>query len=620
MINNRGQDKEAYLKIRFLCNQAIEDALDWAWLDTCCINKDSSAELSEAINSMFRWYHRAKCCYAYLVDIGPDILWLNDQAPALLQSQWISQIAKSKWFTRGWTLQELLAPQGVKFYGRKWNFVGDRDSLARILAHITGIRESVLKMPAKHISQCSVAEKMSWAASRETSRVEDTAYCLLGLFEVNMPMLYGEGERAFLRLQEEIIRSTVDHSIFVWQPRQPEERHLLLAPAPDRFTHGNLIVTIPHFHHDDGYNLGNTGLRITLPLVRTGIGDYWHAILGCRYRDDYQDVIALCLKNRVSNRNTPSTLFISPTIAHSQRYVPYKLPQKSEDLPTATSVTVSRTLPRTETQSETAGAKYWFSMEESSGVTIVAAYPPECFNSQTLVMDLAGSQIQYGGVLVSLTEDLINATGYELNSGHSRSLAIVFGGWTAPSAPQEVRRDLFGIFGIVESNLKNLANACRFAVSRSIYRSELATQHHVAWVRSVYTVPWRSGHNLNVSFKGDRLIGMLHEVVNEISVQLHPSHEARVAPMPVLRQSKEPDGNPLGVERLQDLVTSWIESDMVEDDVRGACYEGPDPNVVYELEDDARHVLEDEESDDEELDATVGGSTYDDFPRIQYTR
>lgn len=606
VINNRGQDKDSYLKIRFLCNQALEDAIDWAWLDTACINKDSSSELSEAINSMFRWYNKAKYCYAYLVDIGEEVLWHNPDHHVLTHTPWISQIAASKWFTRGWTLQELLAPREVKFYGKKWNFIGDRDDLAPVLARIAGIRESVLKAPAKCISQCSIAEKMSWASSRETSRIEDRAYCLLGIFEVNMPMLYGEGERAFLRLQEEIIRSTDDHSIFVWQPRRPEERHLLLAPSPDRFINGDLIVTVSRLHHVDGHHLGNTGLRITLPLVYTGIQDNWHAILGCRYRDDYQNIIALCLRNRVSGSKDPSTLFVSPTIARSQRYVVQKAPLKREDLPGSKNVIISRALPKAETQSQTAGAKYWFSLEESSGVSIVAAYPPAQFNTQTLVMDLTDSNIQYGAVLVSLTESLAHSNGYDENSWHSRSLAIVFGGWTAPGMAHDTNRDFVGIFGIVQSNLKNLANACRFAVSRSIYRSKEQSQHHVAWVRSVYTVPWSSDYHLGVSFKGDRQIGMLHEVVNVISIELQPSHESRSTPMPVLKQSKEPDGNPLSVERLQDVVRSWTESSMRDNEAREIENEGPDPNAIYELADDSwrGEPPEDESDDDGEVAAT----------------
>ncbi|QIW97938.1 hypothetical protein AMS68_003456 [Peltaster fructicola] len=605
LSNNRGQDKTAYRKIRFLCNQALEDALDWAWLDTCCINKDSSAELSEAINSMYRWYHRARCCYAYLGDIGPEILW-GSHTHTLTDSKGRSQLAASKWFTRGWTLQELLAPQTTKFYGPKWNYIGDRDSLAPILAGIARIRESVLKDPAAQVSQCSVAEKMSWAATRQTSRIEDKAYCLLGIFEVNMPMLYGEGERAFLRLQEEIIRSTDDHSIFVWRPHLPGDRNLLLAPSPDRFIEGDRIVKIQKLHHMDGHSFGNTGLRITVPLIKLAPMGCWHAILGCRYRDDFQKIIVLCMRSRVSEDVVPSTLYVSPTIAPQQRFLEQKAPQRIEDLPPSRTVIINRTMPEAET-TQTAGAKYWFDLQESSKVGIVAAYPPEHFNAHTLSMDLNESQIRYGAVLVSMTESLAASTGYETTSWHSNSLAIVFGGWTAPewresAETKHVNRHMLGIFGIVQSNSKNLANACRLAVSRSIYRSREADQNHVAWVRSVCTVPWSNDTLLNVTFTGERQIGILGENVNVISVELQRRYESRTTPMPVLKQGNEPDANPLGVERLQDFVRSWTESDV--GDERELKNEGPDPDLMYELEGEIGREQLEEESDDEEVAAT----------------
>ncbi|KAH7397242.1 heterokaryon incompatibility protein-domain-containing protein, partial [Pyrenochaeta sp. MPI-SDFR-AT-0127] len=200
--------KEGYKKIHATCKQALRDGLNYAWVDTCCIDKTSSAELSEAINSMFRWYSRSDICYAYLADVPI--------------AEFERSFPKSKWFTRGWTLQELLAPQAVEFFDREWNKLGTRSTHAQRISEITAIEEEALvgfmirNDYVRDLSRFCVAKKMSWASCRKTTRLEDTAYCLLGIFDINMPLLYGEGDRAFMRLQEEIIRTIVDDSILAW--------------------------------------------------------------------------------------------------------------------------------------------------------------------------------------------------------------------------------------------------------------------------------------------------------------------------------------------------------------------------------------------------------------------
>ncbi|KAK4446587.1 HET-domain-containing protein [Podospora aff. communis PSN243] len=199
-------------KIHAACRQACADGLEYLWVDTCCIMKSSSAELSEAINSMFRWYKEAKVCYVYLVDFecqqGPPIDPFGPE----------SDISKCRWFTRGWTLQELIAPRDVRFYDKAWRFIGRKsDSMIKI-SNITGIDPVVLADSSRdNLDNCPVARRMSWAARRQTTRPEDMAYCLMGLFDVNMPMLYGEGEKAFLRLQEEVIKRSNDLSMFAWK-------------------------------------------------------------------------------------------------------------------------------------------------------------------------------------------------------------------------------------------------------------------------------------------------------------------------------------------------------------------------------------------------------------------
>lgn len=196
--------KEGFQKILFCSNQALIDGLTHVWIDTCCIDKTSSAELTEAINSMYRWYKEAEVCYVYLADVSnpPSTLFIAESEEC--QKFW-DIFAKSRWFTRGWTLQELIAPSKLSFYSREWLTIGQEISvnnkLVEKVSTITGIRVEVLQgyPPGK----ICVAERMRWAARRKATRPEDMAYSLMGIFDVNMPIIYGEGGRkAFIRLQE----------------------------------------------------------------------------------------------------------------------------------------------------------------------------------------------------------------------------------------------------------------------------------------------------------------------------------------------------------------------------------------------------------------------------------
>jgi hypothetical protein len=199
--NGVDKSKSGYKKIRFCGQQAAVDNLQYFWIDTCCIDKSSSAELSEAINSMFRWYSGAAKCYVYLSDV---LLDSNDKDGCLSQEEWKPLFWKSRWFTRGWTLQELIAPSSVEFFSVEGNHLGDKHSLVSQVHEITGIAIAVLS-GATHISQFSVDERLRWAKNRETKIQEDKAYCLLGIFGIHMPLIYGEGkDNAFIRLQEEI--------------------------------------------------------------------------------------------------------------------------------------------------------------------------------------------------------------------------------------------------------------------------------------------------------------------------------------------------------------------------------------------------------------------------------
>ncbi|KAL4081415.1 heterokaryon incompatibility protein-domain-containing protein [Scleroderma yunnanense] len=200
-----------YKKILDSCERAKKDGLEWLWVDACCIDKRSSAELSEAINSMFRWYENSRVCYAYLHDVIDSSLPMEDDKRTYPYSNgW------PEWFSRGWTLQEMIAPRNVEFFNKDWQPIGNKWTLAPILADITRVPEHILRDGLTSNRPC-VAQIMSWAANRTTTRIEDRAYSLLGLLDVNMPMLYGEGKKAFQRLQLEIIRMSNDQSIFAWR-------------------------------------------------------------------------------------------------------------------------------------------------------------------------------------------------------------------------------------------------------------------------------------------------------------------------------------------------------------------------------------------------------------------
>ncbi|OBT66315.1 hypothetical protein VE03_04333 [Pseudogymnoascus sp. 23342-1-I1] len=222
-------------KIDGSCAQTQAIGLEYIWIDTCCIDKRSSSELLEAISSMWDWYNKATICFAYLSDVpeGDDCMKED------------SAFSNSRWFTRGWTLQELIAPPVVRFYDASWRFIGkksehhDDDPFTDKISRITRIKLDALRF-SYIAKRCAVAEKMSWAAGRETTRPEDIAYSLLGIFGLNMSMtaVYGEGGRAFRRLQEEIMKTSNDESVFSWgftQSIKTDNVNSLFAASPADF-------------------------------------------------------------------------------------------------------------------------------------------------------------------------------------------------------------------------------------------------------------------------------------------------------------------------------------------------------------------------------------------------
>ena len=245
---------------------ASKRSLQYVWVDTCCIDKTNCADLCEAINSMYQWYKRAAVCYVFLTDVA-TLDGFEEQD---------SELRSSRWFTRGWTLQELVAPETVVFFARDGTFLNKSypTNFVKVLGEITGISVDVLSGNLSP-GQLSVATRMKWAAHRETTRPEDQAYCLLGLFDVNLRLSYGEGgPRAFLRLQEEILKTTNDQSLFAWDltpmnsNADPDALYGLFAPSPANFFRSGNMHPLPraNTHASVPADMTSQGLRIRLYL------------------------------------------------------------------------------------------------------------------------------------------------------------------------------------------------------------------------------------------------------------------------------------------------------------------------------------------------------------------
>lgn len=200
ILNDRAKDKIGYKKIKFCATQAGKDGLRHIWVDSCCIDRTNSAELSEAINSMFRWYAKSEKCYVFLSDVtGKN---LNEEDKDL--ADWERQLRLSRWFTRGWTLQELLAPSVVEFFSSEGKKLGDRISLGRLISNVTLLPTAALRQEVP-LEDFTIAERLTWQERRETTKDEDMAYSLFGICGVSLAVIYGEGkENAFRRLRSEI--------------------------------------------------------------------------------------------------------------------------------------------------------------------------------------------------------------------------------------------------------------------------------------------------------------------------------------------------------------------------------------------------------------------------------
>jgi hypothetical protein len=328
--NPESRNKRGYEKIKNCCLQAKKDGYSYTWVDTCCIDKTSSAELSESINSMFKWYRNSRICYAYLSDIEIDpkskmITFRIPESPnyspespmhgypnrplvaydpisptcsipetfdsdgeadnisSLKKPGKFSALFRSQWFSRGWTLQELLAPKNVVFYSADWQKLDTKVQLVDELSYEVGIDREALQ--GKTLESFSVANRMSWVSRRNTTREEDLAYCLLGIFNVNMPLLYGEGGvKAFIRLQEEIIKACDDRSLFAWSVDSfmpwEERRRGLLAESPSWFGYSRSTENYWSISRLHPATVVNLGIKIQLPI--TDLGDYAIGWLNCQ--------------------------------------------------------------------------------------------------------------------------------------------------------------------------------------------------------------------------------------------------------------------------------------------------------------------------------------------------
>ncbi|MAD81503.1 MAG: hypothetical protein CL912_00935 [Deltaproteobacteria bacterium] len=229
---------------------------------------------------MFSWYKFAQVCYVYLSDV-----------PSADEDHYSpnSHFCQSKWFRRGWTLQELLAPARVEFYSQDWVEFGTKSSLEDLITSITGITHLF------NYEDACVAQKMSWAADRQTTREEDQAYCLMGLFGVNMTTLYGEGgTKAFIRLQEKIISKTDDDSIFAWSHQLG--RGGLLAESPSFFAESGDVRRGPFDAARPPHYMTNKGLRMELILLPQQVPDSepcFLAPLNCTREGSRRSFVAL---------------------------------------------------------------------------------------------------------------------------------------------------------------------------------------------------------------------------------------------------------------------------------------------------------------------------------------
>jgi len=289
-IGTPGIDKKpGYHKVDMCCKLALEDGLDYVWIDTCCADAESTTAFTEALNSSYSWFQNSEVCYVYLDDVDGS----ED-----LESEG-STFRRCRWFKRAWTLQELLAPVNLFFFSSNWSMLGTKVGLATVISDVTGIHRDAILYPSR-VPFFSIAARMSWANGRKSSKGEDRVYSLMGLFGVNLPIVYGEGEKnVFIKLQRSIMETSDDQSILAWRSVSSSSSPHTSGPfadSPDCYADCGNVYRIPHcqwleyctryYCSPSGisprldFAVTNTGLRIGLPLRRRE-EDMFDAILAC---------------------------------------------------------------------------------------------------------------------------------------------------------------------------------------------------------------------------------------------------------------------------------------------------------------------------------------------------
>ncbi|KAH8803635.1 hypothetical protein F5884DRAFT_712496, partial [Xylogone sp. PMI_703] len=326
---NIAMKKKGFNKINMTCDIAKERGIPYAWIDTCYIDKTSGAALSDTINSMFRWYKDSSICLAYLSDVSIYDLERYENGE-------MTAFPNSRWFTRGWTLQELIAPEIVYFYDMSWRFLGSKQTYIKKISDITGIDLKILER-SEFLSTVPVGRRMSWASNRKTTRVEDMAYCLLGIFDINMPMIYGEGTKAFLRLQEEIAQNIDDLSLFAWTGQDLARNDRLpmygirgvLARSPAEFVSCKTLRNIRYTPITKEFSMTNRGLKIKTLLSRNSDKDY---ILGLNCTISSEDVnqheFGICLTKTLTEyvrRDIYKTIMVNREIFKTESSSPYTI-------------------------------------------------------------------------------------------------------------------------------------------------------------------------------------------------------------------------------------------------------------------------------------------------------
>ncbi|KAI4230128.1 MAG: hypothetical protein L6R36_000241 [Xanthoria steineri] len=288
-------------KIAWSASIARKQGLNYIWIDTCCIDKTSSAELSESINSMWKWYRLAVECYAYLPDVDRQDIGSAKE-----------ELEDSVWFKRGWTLQELLAPPVVRFYDRHWKSMATKADMASDISSITKISPEYL---GGDLRGASIATKMSWVAKRTTTKLEDIAYCLLGIFGLNMDLRYGEGNQAFIRLQKELVENCRDESIFAWTNPDPRINVCgLLAPEPACFAEsGDITHLSKKAKQRPSIVWSSAGIRIAVPVFFWDLqnGRDWNNLAVATWRN--LDVTLNCWRIGESKSKDTVTIHLKKT-------------------------------------------------------------------------------------------------------------------------------------------------------------------------------------------------------------------------------------------------------------------------------------------------------------------